>query len=61
MTNAFTARILRERTVDTAKYRYIVTEEHDATAQWLEIKRLPLAKLDTTAALTDWETVKRID
>lgn len=61
MTQAFINRILRERTVDTAKYRYIVTEKHDDRAQWAEIKRLPLDKLDTTAALTDWETVKRID
>ena len=60
MTNDFIARILRERTLDTAKYRYIVTEEHDDTHQWAEIKRLPIDKLDTTAALTDWETVKRI-
>lgn len=60
MTQAFIARIMQERTVDTAAYRYIVTEEHDDRTQWAEIKRIPLDKLDTTAALTDWETVKRI-
>ena len=60
MTQAFIDRLMKERIVDTAKYRYIVTEEHDATAQWAEIRRLPLDKLDTTAANTDWETVRRI-
>lgn len=60
MTKAFINRIMQERTIDTRNYRYIVTEEHDSNNQWAEIKRLPLDKLDTTAALTDWETVKRI-
>ena len=60
MTKAFEERILREHIVDTKQYRYIVTVEHNANSQWAEIKRLPLDKLDTTAALTDWETVKRI-
>ena len=60
MTNAFINRIMQERTIDTRNYRYIVTDEHDGVKQWAEIKRLPLDKLDTTASLTDWETVKRI-
>ena len=60
MTKAFIERIKRERSIDTRSYRYIATEEHDATTQWLEIKRLPLDKLDNTTALDQWETVKRI-
>ena len=60
MTQEFIDRIMRERIVDTRNYRYIVTEQHDAERQWAEIKRLPLDKLDTTAALTDWVSVKRI-
>ena len=60
MTKAFEARIINERSIDTRKYRYIATEEHDLDKQWLEIKRISLNKLDTMAAYTDWETVKRI-
>lgn len=57
----FEKRILAERIVDTKAYRYIVTDCHDSTHQWQEIRRLPISKLDTTAALTDWETVKSYD
>lgn len=60
MTKAFVDRIMRERIVDTATYRYIVTEKHDQNKQWAEIKRLPLDKLDTAAAIDGWEVVKRI-
>lgn len=60
MNQNFIERLMHERCIDTRNYRYIVTEEHDANSQWAEIKRLPLDKLDTTAALTDWETVKVI-
>lgn len=60
MTQAFVERIMRERTVDTERYRYIVTEEHDAEKQWAKIKRLPISDLDTTKAIDGWETVKRI-
>ena len=60
MKKSFEARVLRDRTVDTRKYRYTVANCHDASRQWLEIRRLPLEDLGTTAALTDWETVKVI-
>ena len=60
MTNEFLARIIKERTVDTARYRYIAKEQHDADSQWLEILRLPLDQLDTTAAIDGWEKVKVI-
>ena len=56
-------KILNDRTgsYDTAKYRYTVKECRDNSKQWREIRRLPLDKLDTTAALTDWETVAVIE
>ena len=59
MKNEFIEKILNARTgsYDTAKYRYIVKDCYDSTRQWREIRRLPLDKLDTTAALTEWETV----
>lgn len=60
MTKEFIDRIMRERIVDTRNYRYVVSEVHNSETQWAEIKRLPLNKLDTTSALTDWETVKKI-
>lgn len=60
MTKDFEARLMRERMIDTKKYRYIITEEHDTEKQWAEIKRLPISELDTTSAICGWETIKRI-
>lgn len=60
MKKEFENRVLNERIVDTAQYRYAVAECRDAGSQWLEIRRLPLDKLDTTAAIDGWETVKVI-
>lgn len=60
MNNALLKRILRESIVDTAKYRYTTRENHDDRGQWLEIIRLPIAQLDTTAAIDGWEVVGRI-
>lgn len=60
MKKEFEARLMQERIIDTKQYRYIATEEHDSNSQWLEIKRISLTKLDTTASLEDWETIKRI-
>ena len=57
MTKQFINRVLRELTVDTKQYRYNVVDCHNLNEQWREIRRLPLSKLDTTAALTDWKTV----
>ena len=60
MTRDFVRRLMLDRTIDTRMYRYIVVECSDSDKQWAEIRRIELSKLDTTAALTDWETVKRI-
>lgn len=60
MTMDFINRIIRNRIIDTAKYRYIAVECNDADKQWLEIRRLQLSQLDTTAAIDGWTTVKRI-
>lgn len=57
MTNSFVNRVLNERIVDTRKYRYVVKERYDYVSQWLEIRRLPIIDLDTTAAIDGWETV----
>ena len=60
MTQQFFERLVRERIIDTKRYRYIITEEHDSDDQWMEIKRLPITDLDTTRAIDGWETIKRI-
>lgn len=56
MTNTMINRIIREGIVDTRNYRYTTRETQTA----LEIIRLPIAALDTTAAIDGWEIVKRI-
>lgn len=53
MTKKFIERVIREYTVDTSKYRYVCNELPDR----LEIRRLPLSDLDTTAAISGWEVV----
>ena len=60
MTKQFMEKVLKFRMVDTRNYRYVAEECHNADEQWLEIRRLPLELLDTTAALTEWETVAKI-
>ena len=57
LTKAFINRICNERLVDTRFYRYAVHECYNAEECWGEIRRLPLDALDTTAALSGWETV----
>ena len=49
--------VLRNGTCDTRNYRYITKEITGNTWQWIEIWRLPIRDLDTTAALDGWETV----
>lgn len=56
MTQEFIEKVIRERIVDTKTYRYIVKDVGDH----MEIRRLPISKLDTTAALSGWEIVKVI-
>nr|DAR06248.1 MAG TPA: hypothetical protein [Caudoviricetes sp.] len=54
MTNKFYERVIKERTVDTRNYRYTINEREG------EIVRLRIEYLDTTAAITEWETVKSL-
>lgn len=54
MKKEFEKKIDREGTVDTKTYRYTATYHHGSK----QIIRIPLSKLGTTAALTDWEVVK---
>lgn len=56
MKKEFIEKIIRYGSVDTEKYRYVAREYPDR----LEVQRLPLADLDTTAALNGWETVQVI-
>lgn len=56
MTKTFENRIIRERSVDTKTYRYILVD----TATTREIRRIRLDYLDTTAAIDGWELVKVI-
>lgn len=56
MTNTMIDRIIREGIVDTRRYRYTTRETQTA----LEIIRLPIAALGTTAAIDGWEIVKRV-
>lgn len=60
MKKEFVERVIRERIVDTKDYRYVVEECSGFNEQWLEIRRIKLADLDTTAAIDGWETVARI-
>lgn len=60
MTKTIRDRVLRGEIVDTKKYRYILKQCQDAESQWVEIRRLPIVDLDTTAALDGWETVEVI-
>ena len=54
MNKAFEQRIDREGIVDTKNYRYTITyRDHKKL-----IVRIPVCKLGTTAAITDWEVVK---
>lgn len=60
MTKDFINRVIREGIVDTKNFRYIRKDMNNATEQWMEIRRLPLSALDTTAAIDGWETVQVI-
>lgn len=60
MKKQFIDEVLCKRIVDTRKYRYVAEECYNDKEQWIEIRRIPLTAIDTTAALTDWEVVKEI-
>lgn len=53
MKKNFIEKVIRNGSVDTRNYRYIVKEFSDR----LEVQRLPLSSLDTTDAINGWETV----
>ena len=53
MKKEFIEKVIRERCIDTAKYRYMVKDYPDHT----DIIRLPFSWLDTTAAIDGWEIV----
>ena len=57
MKREFYEKVLRAGRWDGKKYRYVAREKYNHQDQWVEIQRLPLQALDTTAALNDWETV----
>lgn len=59
MNQAFRERIMREGIVDTKKYRYATKERRNDRIQFIEIRRIPIEYLDTTASLSEWELVER--
>lgn len=54
MKKEFIEKVIRLGSVDTDKYRYVARDYPDR----LEVQRIPLSALDTTAALDGWETVE---
>lgn len=54
MTNRFLRRVVSKSIIDTRKYRYTYNAGNG------NIERLPLEKLNTTYALTDWEVVGNV-
>lgn len=55
----FIERIKREGDVDTRRYRYRIDSNYANVGErfLFKIERLPIADLDTCAALRPWETV----
>lgn len=49
----FFERVMRENIVDTNKYRYTVKRIPGMAI----IRRIPIQYLDTTLALTEWESI----
>lgn len=54
MTKQFLKRVITESIVDAKMHRYIYNTGNG------NIERLPLGKLNTTYALTDWEVVGNV-
>ena len=54
MEKSFFKRVVNESIVDTRKHRYVYNTGNG------NIERLPLAKLNTTDSLKDWETVGNV-
>jgi len=53
MKKEFIEKVLHERIVDTKQYRYVAKVKDGKQY----INRLPVADLDTTAAIDGWETI----
>lgn len=49
----FIEKVIANGSVDTKSYRYIVKDLPGRQ----EVRRLPICRLDTTAAIDGWETV----
>lgn len=60
MKQEFLMRVYAEGVVDTKKYRYKTVWAEIYGEQRLQVVRLPLEYLDTTAALTEWEVVETL-
>lgn len=61
MKKDFVQRVLLEGIVDTKKYRYKTVYHYSSTEQHIEVKRLPIKDLGTTASIKGWVTVAKID
>ena len=59
MNKEFEARVKFEGIVDTKKYRYLY--KAGIGDRKSRIVRIEISKLDTTAALTEWEVVKEYE
>ena len=57
MKKEFIEKVKREMVVDTKKYRYRTQGWNGAHTQKLQILRLPIEDLGTTAAIDGWEVV----
>lgn len=49
----FIEKVIANGSIDTKSYRYIVKDLPDRQ----EVRRLPICRLDTAAAIDGWETV----
>lgn len=56
MSTKFIEKVIRDGIVDTANYRYAYRVDKTRAV----VERLPIKKLDTTAALEPWEVVEVI-
>lgn len=59
MNKEFEARVKFEGVVDTKKYRYVYKVRDGIRKS--RIIRIEISKLDTTAALNEWEVVKEYE
>ena len=57
MKKEFIEKVKREQIVDTKNYRYRVQDWNGTRTQKLQILRLPIEDLGTTAAIDGWEVV----